>query len=120
MARYSNWITGQRRHAIYLRDNYTCVYCGAVMAPGDARLTLDHLLAWHTLEQRGQRPDHSSTNVVTCCSACNSSRQDRLVKDFAPGGALARIAVAISTPVDLEAGRAAWLAQREQEPVEIG
>jgi len=71
-----NWIRQEKRLAIYLRDGLSCVYCGASIEDG-AQLSLDHL----TTDSRGGSND--ATNLVTCCSRCNSSRADRPVRRFA-------------------------------------
>lgn len=70
-----NWIGRQRRLAIYLRDGLACVYCGASIEDG-AQLTLDHL---RTHVDGG---GNESTNLVTCCKTCNSSRGARSVAAF--------------------------------------
>ena len=65
-----NWITKKKRLAIYMRDGLSCAYCGHSVEDG-ARLSLDHLKPY----SKGGSNDQ--TNLVTCCSKCNSSRQDR-------------------------------------------
>ena len=64
------------RLAIYLRDGLAYVYCGDSLEAG-ADLTLDHV----TPHTRGGSNDPS--NLVTACRRCNSTRQDRSVRDFA-------------------------------------
>ena len=49
--------------AIFERDGYKCVYCGAT-----ENLTIDHVVA---LANGGP---HAPFNVVTCCASCNSSK----------------------------------------------
>ena len=71
-----NWIRQEKRLAIYLRDGLACVYCGAAVEDG-AQLSLDHL----TPDSRGG--SNEATNLVTCCSRCNSSRGARPVATFA-------------------------------------
>ena len=71
-----NWIRQEKRLAIYLRDGLSCVYCGASVEDG-AQLSLDHL----TPDSKGGVND--ATNLVTCCSRCNSSRGDRPFRTFA-------------------------------------
>ena len=39
----SKWIRPVKRLAIYARDGFACVFCGATMEQG-ARLTLDHVV----------------------------------------------------------------------------
>lgn len=71
-----NWIRQEKRLAIYLRDGMACVYCGAAVEDG-ATLTLDHV---HPVSRGGS---NDATNLVTCCSRCNSSRGARSVAEFA-------------------------------------
>lgn len=71
-----NWIRQEKRLAIYLRDGMACVYCGAAVENG-ATLSLDHIKP----VSRGGSND--ATNLVTCCSRCNSSRGARSVSEFA-------------------------------------
>lgn len=75
----STWISTQRRHAIYERDNWTCQLC---MKPVDKTLpaldrmaaTLDHIecQSWVLV------PDHSDQNLRLAHRSCNSKRRDRL------------------------------------------
>ena len=70
-----NWVRQEKRLAIYLRDGLACAYCGAGVEDG-AILSLDHL-----------RPDsqgggNHESNLVTCCSRCNSARGNRSVEAF--------------------------------------
>lgn len=51
------------RKMVYLRDNYTCQYCGDQFQAKD--LTLDHVKP----KSRGGRSSWS--NLVTCCGTCN-------------------------------------------------
>jgi hypothetical protein len=71
----SKWITPLRRLAIYLRDGLACVYCGAAVEDG-AQLSLDHLKC-HV-----NGGGNESSNLVTCCKRCNSSRGSRTVAAF--------------------------------------
>lgn len=64
-----NWIRQEKRLAIYLRDGMACAYCGATIE-GGATLSLDHL----TPHVAGGS-NHES-NLITCCTLCNSQRQD--------------------------------------------
>lgn len=69
--RGAKWISKPRRQAIYNRDNRKCVYC---LAATD--LSLDHL------KPRSKGGSNESSNLITCCFKCNSSRQDRTVRSF--------------------------------------
>lgn len=71
------WIQPKRRLALYLRDGMACVYCGAKVEDEDGTLlSLDHL----TPDSKGG--GNESTNLVTCCKKCNSSRGNRPVATF--------------------------------------
>jgi 5-methylcytosine-specific restriction endonuclease McrA len=70
----SNWIRREKRLAIYARDGHHCVYCGRDLATEVA--TLDHVLA---CELGG---DNKSSNLVTCCTSCNSVKRDLPLAQF--------------------------------------
>lgn len=70
-----NWIRPVKRLAIYMRDGFACVYCGAGVED-EVRLTLDHLKC----QKNGGNND--AKNLITCCLTCNSSRGARSVKVF--------------------------------------
>lgn len=68
VARSRKWCSHARRFGIYIRDNFTCQYCG--FKPKDARdvystLTLDH---WFPRDLGGS---HDNDNLLTCCPECN-------------------------------------------------
>jgi hypothetical protein len=67
-----NWIRPEKRLAIYLRDGMACCYCGLSIEQG-IKLTLDHLVAY----------SKGGSNLVTCCSTCNSARGARAWRAFA-------------------------------------
>lgn len=80
------WIRPEKRLAIYIRDNFTCLYCGRILKDASSReVTLDHLVP------RSDGGNNEATNLVTACLSCNSSRQDRPWMDYATGGAIERI-----------------------------
>jgi 5-methylcytosine-specific restriction endonuclease McrA len=84
--RGSGWIARWRRLAIYLRDGFACAYCGADLHDAEPRaVTLDHLVP------QCDGGTHEPTNLVTACLACNSRRQNRPWRRFAPPGAVERI-----------------------------
>lgn len=72
----SSWIRQDKRQAIYLRDGYACVYCGAAVDDPGTVLTLDHLQA------RNLGGGNEAKNIVTCCLGCNSSKQDLPMRDW--------------------------------------
>lgn len=74
--RQQNWHGMNRvrlstRLAIYHRDRFCCVYCGAAGENYGVGLTLDHLVA---VELGGT---NEPSNLVTCCSHCNSAKGAR-------------------------------------------
>lgn len=67
----SKWIAKSTRLAIYLRDQFTCVYCGKDLHGAHVRgVTLDHLIP----RERGG--SNCPTNLVTACKTCNDSKGD--------------------------------------------
>lgn len=62
------------RKNIYIRDEYTCQYCGAKPARED--LTIDHVIP----RSRGGRSTWE--NVVLACQECNSRKGDRLLTEI--------------------------------------
>ena len=82
----SKWITPERRLAIYLRDEFTCAYCGVKMfqfKPG--LIALDHL------KPRSKGGGNESSNLVCVCSLCNSKRGNTPWRQYATGGAIERV-----------------------------
>ena len=53
---------------IYLRDNYTCLYCGDKCVGAD--LTWDHVLP------RSRGGKNTWDNLVACCKPCNQTKDD--------------------------------------------
>jgi|SaaInlStandDraft_2_1057019.scaffolds.fasta_scaffold118348_2 hypothetical protein len=83
----SKWIRPAKRAAIYMRDDWKCVYCMKVVevrftqsslkqSLGYDSATLDHVLA----RELGGTNDHR--NLVTCCKACNSAKRASKVSLF--------------------------------------
>lgn len=58
------------RKNIFLRDNYTCQYCGRT----NSNLTIDHIVP------RSKGGEDSWTNLVVCCARCNSKKGDQTVE----------------------------------------
>src|SRR5439155_1444209 len=61
------------RRALFARDSWTCVYCGAT----DVRLTLDHVVP------RSRGGDSGWENVVTSGAPCNLRKGNRLLDEVA-------------------------------------
>jgi len=105
---HGEWIRREKRIAIYIRDEWKCLYCGKALeglADGQ-EVTLDHLA-----EDGG---NHES-NLVTACKACNTAKAGYSVESFASKDARERIARAITKPLDIRAGRAYLHETREKK-----
>ena len=77
-----NWIRQEKRFALYMRDDFTCAYCGDTAADDGVKLTLDHL------KPRSKGGSNAAENLVTCCLPCNSARGNRTIKAFAKAVAI--------------------------------
>jgi len=80
------WIRSDKRLAIYLRDDFRCLYCLADLRdadPGD--VTLDHV------KPKADGGSNSERNLVTACRSCNCARQDTPVTRFAGPEAIKHI-----------------------------
>lgn len=67
MKRYSDSLRGYG-HAVYVRDNFTCQYCGfdGRAFPNWLQLSIDHVIPRNSGGLKEVR------NLVTSCHACNS------------------------------------------------
>jgi hypothetical protein len=84
--RTSKWIRADLRLAIYLRDDFRCLYCGADLRDADPRdVTLDHVKAH--IDGGTNKP----SNLVTACLSCNCSKKDTPVALFTGPERLAMI-----------------------------
>lgn len=70
----NTWIRIERRIAIYIRDNFTCAFCG-IKYDRD-QLSLDHI---HAVSCGG---GNENTNLVTCCKNCNSRKGNMPITQF--------------------------------------
>jgi 5-methylcytosine-specific restriction endonuclease McrA len=119
----SKWIKPVKRLAIYLRDGFTCLYCGEDLRdekPAD--VTLDHLVSkeeWFTLHGHYVGVNHE-TNLVTACRSCNSSRGSKPWREYAPGGAVERIVATITKPLNKELARAIMEGRAGAPDLEVG
>lgn len=59
------------RKNIYLRDNYTCLYCGK----NNGALTIDHIIP----KSRGGK--ETWDNMVVCCPRCNNRKGDQSLEE---------------------------------------
>ena len=72
----SGWIRPEKRHRIYLRDDWTCVYCYTYRAGDFQHLTVDHV------KPRSKGGSNHHSNLVTACRSCNSSLQAKPLKQW--------------------------------------
>lgn len=71
------WIRTDLRVAIYLRDEFTCLYCSANLHGTDFRnITLDHVIP--KADGGSNRP----ANLITACLSCNCSKKEKPVEVF--------------------------------------
>lgn len=101
----SSWIKASTRYAIYHRDAFACVYCGATKADG-VQLTLDHV------RPRTRGGSHAATNLVTCCTACNVARGDRSL------GAWVTLLVEFGVPAEVAAAIPARVRAQAAKPLD--
>jgi 5-methylcytosine-specific restriction endonuclease McrA len=59
------------RHEVFIRDRYTCQYCGKQMKD----LTLDHIIPSH------QGGKHTWDNVTSACKKCNHRKAGHTPED---------------------------------------
>lgn len=69
-----NSIKGRQRSKVFVRDDFTCAYCGIQYDP--AFLEPDHIVP---LTNGGT---NELTNVITSCSKCNRNKQSKTVELF--------------------------------------
>lgn len=61
------------RKNLYLRDNYTCAYCGRKLKSSE--LNIDHIIP------RSKGGKHTWENVVCSCYRCNTRKDDMLLEE---------------------------------------
>lgn len=78
MTNGSKWIRPEKRLAIYLRDEFHCVYCNCNLHGADPRnITLDHV------KPRSKGGNNSEGNLITACLSCNSARGNKSLSEWA-------------------------------------
>lgn len=96
----SSWIRRERRLAIYIRDNFTCVHCDKDLLDVPPRMrTLDHIVP------PSKGGTNETKNLITSCEHCNKSRGDTPIQDFQNEDRLQRITFILSQPIDLGAAK---------------
>lgn len=99
----SKWIKPAKRLAIYKRDGFKCIWCGAT----PLGLTLDHLFP-----KTSRYYDNSARRLVTACLPCNSSRKSLRLSAWlrmCPRGATLRLLSVRGVPLDM-----AWARQEQK------
>lgn len=66
------------RENIFLRDNYTCQYCGVLFSRNN--LTYDHVIPKSRWDYKNGSPT-SWTNITTACLRCNFKKGDKTPKE---------------------------------------
>lgn len=62
---------------VYLRDKFTCQYCGKKFPP--EKLTYDHVIPRKQWDNKNGTPT-KWTNIVSACFACNNKKADKTPK----------------------------------------
>lgn len=62
------------RHNLFIRDNYTCQYCGTKLEIN--QLTYDHVIPKSTWLNKTVSPTNW-TNIVTACLQCNAKKGNK-------------------------------------------
>jgi len=109
------WCRPATRLAIYLRDDFRCVWCLTPLAHLHPRnVTLDHAVP----RERGG--SNAPNNLLTACKTCNSARGTQPMTHYArtcddPLGTLRRVRAAVRRAPNLSLARAI-LAGQEPDP----
>lgn len=98
----SKWIRKAKRVAIYMRDDWTCVYCEtSLRAAPTSACTLDHVVP------RSAGGSNDASNLVTACLTCNATRRDMRLRDFVQDeGGMRRVRNALKRRINVPAARA--------------
>lgn len=92
----SNWLRRDKRLAIYLRDQFRCVYCNRNLVNAKAKYrTLDHIIP----VVNGGTNDE--TNLCTACKRCNDSKGAKTAWEYITKPEVAdRLRRLIATPIN--------------------
>lgn len=80
------WIRTAKRHRIYARDTFRCVWCDRAVIVGlKSRANTHNALAAHLdhVVPRSEGGSNKASNLVTACHSCNSNRQNMPAERFA-------------------------------------
>lgn len=115
----ARWITPEKRLAIYIRDEFTCGYCGRNLKGADpSEITLDHLVPRNPKVAHGNG-GNEATNLICACRSCNSSRQDRPWIDYATGGARDRIETRRHQPLNVKLAKSILDGTQEEAVADV-
>lgn len=98
----AHWIRREKRLAIYIRDQFRCVYCDRNLARVKAKLRcLDHVIP---VASGGS---NSENNLVTCCKACNDRKGAQNGFHYASADRVyKRLVHAVNSPINRDLGKA--------------
>jgi hypothetical protein len=83
------------RYIVFTRDSFSCLYCGSSPALDGVKLAIDHVVP---ISKNGSE---DISNLATCCTGCNSAKNDNRLKQEIETVVLATIAQrnkGLSTP----------------------
>jgi 5-methylcytosine-specific restriction endonuclease McrA len=72
--RLNNQKVNFSRKNVFIRDNFTCQYCGIDMS--QSALTYDHVIPKSLWNYKNGTPTNW-TNIVTACVSCNNKKRNR-------------------------------------------
>lgn len=64
------------RKNIFVRDDFTCQYCGKTFSSRHNKLTIDHVVP------RCKGGKHTWSNLVACCYPCNNSKGNKSLEEW--------------------------------------
>jgi 5-methylcytosine-specific restriction endonuclease McrA len=108
-----NWIRQEKRLALYMRDNFSCLYCNkGIESDEGMRLSLDHVKHFEG--------NHES-NLVTACMDCNQAKSCWSLKSFLkklphPERVMKRVERALATPIAELLVEARAIRKKRNEP----
>jgi len=100
----TNWSRREKRLAIYMRDNWHCVYC-------DKDLEFVHNARERQLDHvkpiLNSTPDNRATNLVTACKLCNGRKNGKTLETFLKGDQekIDHVLAQLAKPIDVQAAK---------------
>jgi hypothetical protein len=67
------------RNNLFIRDNYTCQYCGVQFC--SSQLTYDHIIPKCRFDHEKRKQSTNWQNIVTACRPCNHKKGNRTPKE---------------------------------------